>query len=88
MGFTIVMQDEKGVQIGTSMVDDNDGALFELIERAEKGASRLRVLGLLDPYGDTILNALQQDAALGDLDELDRVLRPRRREIELMLCGS
>jgi hypothetical protein len=28
------------------------------------------VLGYVDPYGDTILNELQQQAAVADLDEL------------------
>jgi hypothetical protein len=69
MPITIAIEDERGVRTGE--IHDTSDVVLDLIGRAGKSGKALRVLSYVDPYGDTILNALQQDAALSDLNDLD-----------------
>jgi hypothetical protein len=71
MPMTIIIEEETGVRGGQPEIDDPSNLLICLVTRAAEEKKRLRVLSYVDPYGNTILNALQQDAALADLDELD-----------------
>jgi hypothetical protein len=73
MPVTIAIENERRVR-GDEIHDTSD-VVIGLIGRAHKAGKTLRVLGYVDPYGDTVLNALQQDAALADLDDLDALAR-------------
>ena len=70
MGIGIILEDERGARIGSSEVDDVHNTLLQLLARAERAQKQLKVLNYVDPYGNTVLNAPQQEAALVDLEHL------------------
>jgi hypothetical protein len=68
MPLTISIQDEHGKRMG-EFYDLHD-SIVKLRSLAEEAGRPMRVLHFVDPYGDTVLNSIQQEAALLDVDEL------------------
>jgi hypothetical protein len=75
MGIGIVMETERGDRIAGSEMDDVSNILLRLTAQAKADGKQLRALAYIDPYGDTTLNALQQDAAMADIDDLKQLAR-------------
>lgn len=68
MPLAIVIEDEQHSRL--CEINDARNVLMQLIARADAARTDLNVLNYVDPYGDTVLNALQQDAALSDIAKL------------------
>jgi hypothetical protein len=73
MGIGIIMETERGDRIAGSEIDDVSNILLRLTAQAKTEGRQLRALAYIDPYGMTILNALQQDAAMADIDDLEQL---------------
>lgn len=71
MPLTINLETEMHSKLGS--VFDTENSLITAVEKF--GRSKLRILGFLDPYGNTILNFMEAAAALEDLDLLPRPLQ-------------
>ena len=77
MPLSIVRETEGGADL--QRVDDVEDVIIELIGRV--GRERLRLLGYVDPYGDTVFNQLQCADVLGDVEKLGEVASPHQRQL-------
>jgi hypothetical protein len=77
MAFGIILQDEQGRR-SIERLADRDGGVSRLISKSEEG-----LLGLIDPYGDTIFNRLQAGVLLKEWMSLET---SATTEVERQLC--
>jgi hypothetical protein len=69
MPLTIALENERGEK--RAVVFDDQGLLVTLIlKTARKDSACIRLLDFVDPYGDTVFNALQMRQLNIELNEL------------------
>ncbi|MBC7399687.1 MAG: hypothetical protein H7289_07055 [Mucilaginibacter sp.] len=67
MGWTIILEDERGAAITSIEVELSD----LIFDHLDKGTYKL--IKYLDPYGDTTFNLLQIDDLVSDLEKIQRI---------------
>lgn len=66
MGITVVLEDERGVALGT--VEDPTNLLHRLLPNKDDGS--FVVLRFIDRYGDTVINHLQLPVFFKEWDRI------------------